>query len=155
MDPFSFVPFSAPAIAVAVLRSIRQTPRFRERGSAPKGGRHSTTCFDPQWKLCLSSAHLCSGSLITVYCLTPYSLRYAESRSIILRYALMCYCWTNGYINIAILCHVIVIQSHRSVKQTLLNQTCNVISMIVITILSVCLLLYHLYIYIYIYYWLL
>ena len=37
---------------------------LRERGSAPKGGRHSTICVYPQWKLCLSSAHLCSGSLM-------------------------------------------------------------------------------------------
>ena len=29
---------------------------------APKGDRHSTICLNPQWKLCLSSAHLCSGS---------------------------------------------------------------------------------------------
>ena len=38
--------------------------KFRERGSAPKGCRHSTIFVDPQWKLCLSSAHLCSGSLM-------------------------------------------------------------------------------------------
>ena len=29
----------------------------RERGSAPKGGRHSSIVVDPQGKLCLSSAH--------------------------------------------------------------------------------------------------
>ena len=29
-----------------------------------KGGRHSTIFVDPQWKLCLSSAHLCSSSLM-------------------------------------------------------------------------------------------
>ena len=34
----------------------------RERGSAPEGGRHSTILVDPQWKLRLSSVHLCSGS---------------------------------------------------------------------------------------------
>ena len=33
-------------------------------GCAPKGGRHSTTIFNPQWKLGLSSAHLCSGGLV-------------------------------------------------------------------------------------------
>ena len=35
-----------------------------ERGSAPEGGRHSTIFVDPQWKLCSSSAHLRSGSLM-------------------------------------------------------------------------------------------
>ena len=44
---------------------------FGEWGSAPKGGRHSTIFVDPQSpqgpsvkQLCLSSAHLCSGSLM-------------------------------------------------------------------------------------------
>ena len=38
--------------------------RVGERGSAPKGGRHSTIFVNPQGKLWLSSAHLCNGSLI-------------------------------------------------------------------------------------------
>ena len=37
---------------------------IKERGSALKGGRHSATFVDPQRQLCLSSAHLCSGSLM-------------------------------------------------------------------------------------------
>ena len=54
---------------------FRLPPRFpsaRERGSAPKGGRLSTIFVDPQWKLCLSSGHLCSGSLM-VWQSTPKS----------------------------------------------------------------------------------
>ena len=39
-------------------------PHVGEWGSAPSGGRCSTTFVDPQCKLCLSSARLCSGSLI-------------------------------------------------------------------------------------------
>ena len=39
-------------------------PRVGERGGAPKGGRHSTMFCNPQRELCLSSAHLCSGSLM-------------------------------------------------------------------------------------------
>ena len=55
-----------PPRAAAASRSTHACwrPPLRERGSAPKGVRRSTIFVDPRWKLCLSSAHPCSGSLM-------------------------------------------------------------------------------------------
>ena len=53
-------------------RAATGVPWFGERGGAPKGGRHFTIFVNPRWKLCLSSAHLGSGSLM-VWQSTPTS----------------------------------------------------------------------------------
>ena len=56
-------PRSAPGFC-SLPPPCRRQRSIGERRMAPKVARHSTMFVNPQWKLCLSSAHLCSGSLM-------------------------------------------------------------------------------------------